>query len=118
MPRPPPLTQVQKERLSRLEPALREAAGRGDHSAAKGFAADIQPVLRRTGHETRLMQAKNWLFEAALVAGELDTAKAGFIGVRAKTNSKTRVYLEATALLALCFIREGVLDKAEPLMAE
>lgn len=99
MSRPPPLTEIQKQRLSALEPALKEAVYAADYARAKQFAADIQSVLRATGHETRLMQSKNWLFEAALNAGELLTAEAGFRGVRAKTVRSTRVHLEATALL-------------------
>jgi len=85
---------------------------------AKQFAADIQSILRATGHETRLMQSKNWLFEAALNAGEVLTAEAGFRGVRAKTSKTTRVHLEATALLAVCLIRQKRLTDAEPLIEE
>jgi hypothetical protein len=36
----------------------------------------IQRLLRPTGHETRLMKAKAWLFEAAMEAGEPQTAEA------------------------------------------
>jgi hypothetical protein len=115
---PPRLTKLQKERLGRLEGALRKAVVTGDYPSARNITADIQSVLRTTGHETRLMQAKSWLFEAALMAGEVDLAIQGFIGVRGKTSRRTRVYLEATALLALCYIRKGDLVKAEPLIAE
>jgi len=64
------------------------------------------------------MQSKNWLFEAALNAGEVLTAEAGFRGVRAKTSKTTRVHLEATALLAVCLIRQKRLTDAEPLIEE
>ena len=64
------------------------------------------------------MQAKNWLFEAALEACEYEIAKSGFIGIRKKVSIKTRIYLEATALLAICYLRTNEIDKAEPLMAE
>lgn len=118
MPKPPNLTSVQKERLHVLEPALRDAARRGDYRAAKQHAADIQSLLRASGHETRLMQAKNWLFQAAMEAGELGVAIAGFSGIRQKVSTRTRVYLEATALLAICHIRQRNVTAAEPLMAE
>ncbi len=118
MSRPPPLTEVQKRRLSALEPALKSAVYAADYMRAKQFAADIQSILRATGHETRLMQSKNWLFEAALNAGEVLTAEAGFRGVRAKTSKTTRVHLEATALLAVCLIRQKRLTDAEPLIEE
>lgn len=118
MSRPPPLTEIQKQRLSALEPALKSAVYAADYARAKLFAADIQSVLRATGHETRLMQSKNWLFEAALNAGEVLTAEAGFRGIRAKTNKTTRVHLEATALLAVCLLRQKRIVDAEPLIQE
>lgn len=118
MSRPPPLTSVQKQRLSALEPALKAAVYAADYSRAKEFAADIQGILRATGHETRLMQSKTWLFEAALNAGETLTAEAGFRGIRAKTSKTTRVHLEATALLAVCLLRQKRLVDAEPLIQE
>jgi hypothetical protein len=118
MSRPPPLTEIQKLRLSALEPALKAAVYAADYARAKQFAADIQSILRATGHETRLMQSKNWLFEAALNAGEVLTAEAGFRGIRAKTRNTTRVHLEATALLAVCLLRQKRILDAEPLIQE
>lgn len=116
MVRPPPLTESQKTRLAALEPALKAAVYSADYKRARMFAADIQDLLRSTGHETRLMQSKNWLFEAALNAGELFTAEAGFRGVRDKTANTTRVHLEATALLAVCLLRQKKISEAEPLI--
>lgn len=114
----PNLTENQKARLSRLEPQLRNAAQKGDLAMAKRLLLDIQGVLRPTGHETRLMQAKNWLFEAAIEAGDYLFAIEGFIGVRKKVNRNTRVYLEATALLAIAYLRKQDLEAAEPLIRE
>lgn len=113
-----PLTDAQKKRLKELEPKLRHAAKYGHYDEAKRVASNIQVLLRETGHETRLMQAKNWLFQAAMESGQLETARMGFEGVRKKTNRRTRVYLEATALEAVCLLRKGELDKAKPFMAE
>ncbi|MFM9888430.1 MAG: hypothetical protein ACKVQT_35850, partial [Burkholderiales bacterium] len=96
---------------------MRAAVYAADYRRAKGFAADIQALLRATGHETRLMRSKNWLFEAALNAGELNTAELGFRGVRAKTKRNTRVHLEATALLVVCLLRQQKVSAAEPLIA-
>jgi hypothetical protein len=112
------LSERQRERLGILEPALRNAVRLGDYEGAKRITADIQSLLRPTGHETRLMQAKNWLFEAAMEAGKLETAVSGFEGVRKLVARRTRVYLEATALLAVCHIRRRDLESAEPLIRE
>lgn len=116
--RPPPLTPEQKSRVQQLEPALRSAVRKGEYQAAKRYVAELQAVLRPTGHETRLMQAKNWLFQAAMESGQLTIAIQGFTGVRAKVSPRTRVYLEATALLAICYLRQKDVATAEPLMAE
>ncbi len=118
MPRPPVLTTDQKSRLHVLEPALRNAIRLGDYDSARRITAEIQILLRTSGHETRLMQAKAWLFEAAMEAGELDIAESGFIGIRKKTSDGTRIYLEATALLAICYLRKHRLDLAEPFISE
>jgi len=64
------------------------------------------------------MQNKNWLFEAAMEAGHLQIAIKGFLGNRNKTSKNTRVHLEATALLAICYLRKAEIEKAEPLIAE
>ncbi|WP_303203557.1 hypothetical protein [Raoultibacter timonensis] len=113
-----PLTQLQKQRLAELEPKLRQAAKHGNYAVAKNLAASIQEILREAGYETRLMQAKNWLFQAAMEQGQLETARMGFEGIRKKTSSRTRVYLEATALEAMCLLKKGDMKNAEPLMKE
>lgn len=107
----------QRNDLQVLEPSLRAAALRGDYDAAKDLAIKIQNMLRPTGHETRLMQSKAWLFEAAMEAGRFDVAEPGFIGIRGKTSPNTRIYLEATVLLAICYLRQRKLAQAEPLIA-
>lgn len=116
MPSPPALTEVQKRRLATLEPALREAVYAADYEGAKAIAADLQSVLRSSGHETRLMRAKVWLFEAALNAGELQVADSGLSGVCSKTAIGTRIHLEALSLRAVCKIRLGKLAEAERLI--
>jgi hypothetical protein len=118
MKQPPPLTEAQKRRLARLEPRLRNAARIGDFATAKTYAAELQEILRSTGHHMRLYQSKNWLFEAALEAGDLVLARHGFEGIRASVKPTTRLYLEATALLAICHLRDGDIEAAKPHMAE
>ena len=118
MTRPPKLTEQQKKILKILEPSLRNAVKNGDYELAKQITNEIQGLLRQSGHETRLMQSKNWLFEAAMESGNLQIAIAGLTGVQKKCNPQTRVYLEATALLAICHIRNDNIDLAEPLIAK
>jgi hypothetical protein len=112
------LTPNQKEKLKVLEPALRNAVKLGNYEEAKRFTLEIQKLLRPTGHEIRLMQDKNWLFEAAMESGNIEIAISGFSGVRQKVSSSTRLYLEATAMLAICYLRKRELKKAQPLIDE
>jgi hypothetical protein len=92
------LSEVQKSRAHRLELQLKRSALKGDLASAKQIVVDLQSIFIPMGQNARFMQAKNILFEAALEANNLIFAEQGFVGVRQKTNNKTRVYLEATAL--------------------
>jgi hypothetical protein len=64
------------------------------------------------------MQAKVWLFEAAMEAGHLNVAVPGFVGIREGMSKGTRLHLEATAALAICYLRQKKLAQAEPFIAE
>lgn len=113
-----PLTEIQKKRLSILEPKLRRCVRIADIDTAKAITADIQSLLRTTGHETRLQQAKNWLYETAMEANNLSFAKMGLDGTRQRVAPTTRVFLEATALLAICYLREKNIETARTLINE
>lgn len=112
------LTDEQRAKLAILEPMLRSAADARNYEQAKEITLRIQNVLRPAGHETRLMKAKNQLFEVAMESGNLSTAITGFIGVRKKVSKRTRLYLEATTLLAICYLRKKDLASARPYMLE
>lgn len=112
------LNDEQKKQLKLLEPSLRLASARRDFEDCERLTANIQNILRPTGHETRLMQSKNWLFETAMEVGKIDYAIRGFVGVRQKVSKSTRLYLEATSLLAICYLRKRDFDKARPYMVE
>lgn len=112
------LTKEQKSKLRVLEPMLQKAAASKDYNKAEQITSEIQQLLRPTGHETRLMQAKNWLFQTAMECGKLDRAIMGFIGIRQKVSKHTRLFLEATSLLAICYLRKRDLESARPYMIE
>jgi len=118
MKRPPPLTDAQKRRIKSLEPRLRNAARTGNFANAKALAVELQGILRPTGHHMRLFQSKNWLYEAALEDDKIGLASQGFEGIRTAVKTSTRLYLEATALLAVCHLRKGDIEAAKPYMAE
>lgn len=112
----PNLTKDQKEKLALLEPQLRSCVKHADLDKAKKITAQIQNLLRPTGHETRLLQAKNWLYETAMEAGNLTFAKMGFEGTIKKSSASTRLHLEATSLLAICYLREHNTEKTRELI--
>ncbi len=113
---PNPLSEKQKNTLSILEPELRRCVISADFERAKNIAGKIQKLLRPTGHETRLLQAKNWLYETALEANNLTYAKMGFEGTINKSSPRTRLHLEALSLLAICYLRENNINKARELI--
>ena len=112
------LTDEQKAKLAVLEPRLRLCVRSADLDKAKIITAEIQQLLRPTGHETRLLQAKNWLYETAMEANNLTFAKMGFEGTIQKSNPTTRLYLEASSLLAICYLRESNFSKARELIVQ
>jgi len=116
MQKPPPLTKEQKEKLAVLVPQLKLCVKFADLDKAKRIAAQIQELLRPTGHETMVLQAKNWLYETAMEANSLTYAKMGFEGTIQKSSAKTRLNLEATSLLAICYLREQNSEKARELI--
>lgn len=113
MPRPPKLTDIQRARLSTLDKQLCRAICSRNFEIAKSIVADIQTLLRPTGHITRIIQYKNALFELALDNGMYDYAERGFTGNMRLTAPGTRVHLEATALLAVCLLRRNRHEEAK-----
>lgn len=118
MKKPPPLTELQKSQLRKLEPKLKECVKTGDIKRAKSIAAKIQALIKPTGHTTRWMQNTNWLCECALESGDIAFAMQRLEGVRAITNENTRTHLEATAILAFCYIRDNKIDEAKVLVKD
>lgn len=119
MPRKPPLlTDDQKIFLKKWEPQLRACVKTGNIDRAKTIAAKIQRNLTKTGHTARWMQNANWLAECALVAGEISFAIQRIEAVRTIMSEGTRTHLEATVLLALCYIRRNKIAESQSLIAE
>lgn len=107
------LTEKQKERLRILEPKFNKAVNERDFVTAKNLAKDLQDVLRPTGHFVRLSQSKNKLFELAIDIGKYDFAILGLNSNLNTLNKNTRIHLETTALLAICYLRMQEIEKAK-----
>lgn len=113
-----PLTEKQKERLHILESKLDKAVSARDFALAGNLVKDIQDLIRPTGHYTRLVQSKNKLYELAIELGKFSTAERGLDSNRMVLNKNTRIYLETTALLAICYLRMREVEKAKPFISE
>jgi len=113
-----PLTEKQKERLKILEPKLNIAVRNREYETAKSLVFDIQSILRPTKHFVRLSKSKNKLFELAIEESHFDFAIRGLKSNRKTLNERTRIYLESTSLLAICYIRMQEIEKAKPYIKE
>lgn len=85
---------------------------------AKIITSDLQQVLRSLGKTAKLVEFKNQLFELALEENDYDFAIDGFLSNRALVNSSTRLHLEATALLAIAYLRKKEIENAKPFIQE
>lgn len=105
-------------RLTILTPQFKKAIAERNFSNAKNVIADLQPVLRSLNKTTRLVEFKNQFFELALEEHEYDFAIDGFLSNRSLVSNITRLHLEATALLAIAYLRKKEIEKAKPFIKE
>ena len=105
-------------RLDNLLPQFKKAIQDRKLSDAKIVASDLQQVLRTLSKMTRLVELKNQLFELALEEQEYDFAIDGFLSNRVLVSNTTRLHLEATALLAIAYLRKTEIEKAKPFIKE
>ena len=113
------LTEYQLKMLKPLEVELKHAVTTGDTDRSIEIASQIQeffPNEWRRHH--RLLRAKLWAFESCLDANRISYAQRGFIGIRKLSASNTRIYLEASSLLAICHLREKNTLSAKTLIKE
>lgn len=113
------LTEDQLIKLKPLEIELKNAVRSGHTDRAIEIATMIQglfPNEWRTHH--RLLRAKLWAFESCLDANRISYAQRGFIGIRKLSASNTRLYLEASSLLAVCHLRSKDTSSAKTLIKE
>jgi hypothetical protein len=115
---PLPLSRLQRDQLAKLEPALRACMKSANLPEAERVTKRIVGLLGSTAHRARLLQSKNWLFECALEAGQIQYAISGFIGIQKLMSEQTRTHLEATALLGICYLRSGKIDEAKKCLKE
>jgi hypothetical protein len=109
---------VQKERATRLEIQLLSASNRLDVNAAKTIVKDLEDIYTRFRQHNLLGIAKNKLYEIALDAGDFKFAEEGLLMARLEFTKNTRMWLEATSLLAICYLRINNFQTAQRLISE
>lgn len=112
------LTEWQLSEIKPLELELRKAVQQAEPEMAIEFAEKIQNLFPYDRKHHRLLRAKLWAFEACLDANRLTYAEAGFIGIRKLSEPNTRLYLEASSLLAICFLRQKKTSESKKLIHE
>jgi len=112
------LTKKQLELLRPLEAKLKEAVNSASPEKAIEIAAEIQALFPDDRKHHRLLRAKLWVFEACLDANRITYAQSGFIGVRKLSGNTTRLYLEASSLLSVCYLRNKKTTEAKKLVKE
>lgn len=110
------LSPNQLDRLRELEPLLQRAVNAGDCGKAEAAAKRIQALFVNDRDHYRVLKAKNWLYECFISSGQTAEAQIGLEAVRLRAKEGTRVYLEATSLLAICYLRSGEIENAKKLL--
>lgn len=105
-------------RLEKLALQFKKAVQEKNIADAKIIISDLQQVLRTLGKMTRLVEFKNQLFELAIEEKDYDFAIDGFLSNRTLVNNSTRLHLEATALLAIAYLRKNDIQNAKPFIKE
>jgi len=106
------------EKLRPLENALQKAVAQQDSDRATELAGCIQDLFNGNRNHHRLLRAKLWAYEACVNDNRLTFAESGLIGVRKKANLNTRLYLEASGLLAVTYLRQKKIDDAKKLIRD
>jgi tetratricopeptide (TPR) repeat protein len=101
------------DKLRELEPKLQRASKYGQFNEADKIIKEIQKLFIHNRDHHRILRAKNWYYQAALEANRIDDAISGFESIRIRAKENTRIYLEATVLLGICYLRKKNIEAAK-----
>lgn len=112
------LSKEQKEKLHKLEADLTSATMSHNFSRARNAINEAHRLLKPLGQNCRLAVIKCRYCEFLINEQKEQDAILILNGIRQILNKTTRGYLEATALLAICYLRQGEIVTAKPFMKE
>jgi hypothetical protein len=108
---------IQQEHLKQLRPLeakLKQAVKLQDAPAAETVMQAIQNLLAPygSGHH-RLLECRLWYFESQFDANHIAVAESGFKGITSRAGAGSRLRLEASFFLGLCYLRQKQVAKAK-----
>ena len=106
------------EKLRELEPKLQRASKYGQFAEADKLIREIQKLFIHNRDHHRILQAKNWYYQAALEDNKISDAISGFESIRIRAKINTRIYVEATVLLGICYLRKKDIESAKKYIKE
>jgi hypothetical protein len=112
------LSPLQKSLLPVLERKLQEHVKAGDSKEAIEVTGKIQSLFRSDRSHYRLLRAKIWCFEATIDANDLSYSEAGLLGICSRVPTSSRLHIEASTLLAVCFLRRKRISEAKKVIRE
>lgn len=112
------LSATQLSALQLLEPELRQAVANAEPEKAIEIAGKIQEHFLNDRTHHRLLRAKLWAFESCVDANRIAYASSGLTVIRKLSAVTTRLYLEASALLSICLLRERKFADAKIIIKE
>ena len=118
MPQKIKLSDEQKKRLHQLEEELTSAIISHNAVKATNIVNAAHNLLKPLGQNYRLAIIKCQYCEFLVNERREQDAIRPLDGIRRTLSKNTRGYLEATSLLAICYLRIGQIDTAKQLMKE
>ena len=118
MPQKIKLSDEQKKRLQQLEEELTSAIISHNAVKATNIVNAAHNLLKPLGQNYRLAIIKCQYCEFLVNERREQDAIRPLDGIRRTLSKNTRGYLEATSLLAICYLRIGQIDTAKQLMKE
>lgn len=108
---------IQSDHLKQLRPLeaqLTQAVKLQEPQAAEAAMKAIQKLLSVYGsNHHRLLECRLWYFESQFDANHISVAESGFQGIATRARDGTRLSLEATFFLGLCYLRQKRIPDAK-----
>lgn len=103
-------------KIKQLEVSLDQVVVRGSSDDVLRVLTQLQRQFAFDRLHHRLLKSKLKAFEACLNNNDLTYAESGLSGIQQLSRKDTRIYLEATSLLAVCYLRKKQPENAKPLI--